>query len=171
MLRKNYPPPPHINAPTTTWMYQINVMKTLLVFMEPWPTYVWVVIWDIIFPNRLHSQQTSLLPSLVQQTFVKSTFNWGMIFKAPKLDPCHTCIKVVAIWHPIHHEMTGMTCCHVNVVIQVRWSCHLDTTLVLVFRGMLSCEQWGMSSNMWAVRKVRYLEIGPLVSYNRGILV
>ena len=43
--------------------------------------------------------------------------------------------------------------------------------LVLVgnHRGVLSCERWAVSGNLWAVMKTKYLVIGPLVSYNRGL--
>ena len=37
-------------------------------------------------------------------------------------------------------------------------------------RGVLSCERWAMSGNLWAVRKLKYLVIGLLISYNHGIL-
>ena len=34
----------------------------------------------------------------------------------------------------------------------------------------VSNEQWAMSGNLWAVRKLKILVIGPPISYNRGIL-
>lgn len=36
--------------------------------------------------------------------------------------------------------------------------------------GVLFCEWWVMSAKLWAVRKAKSLAIGPLVSYNGGIL-
>ena len=36
--------------------------------------------------------------------------------------------------------------------------------------GMLTCEHWVMSGNLWVVRLAKHLEIHSLISYNNGLL-